>query len=90
MIVTVARVSDPDHFLEIFRTVGARKRREHGCRAARAYVDPEDAHRVWSFFDWDATDYEGFLADPEIPAIARRLGLLAGPVHVTAAADLDA
>lgn len=90
MIVTIARVADPDRFLEVFATVGAQKRREHGCRSARAYLDPEDAHRVWSVFDWDAEDYEGFLADPEVSAIARELGIQAPPVHVTPAAELDA
>ncbi|WP_017593847.1 antibiotic biosynthesis monooxygenase family protein [Nocardiopsis potens] len=90
MIVTIARVSDPDRFLEVFTTIGVKKRREHGCRSARAYFDPEDAHRVWSVFDWDAEDYEAFLADPEVPAIARRLGLREPPVHAAAAAELDA
>jgi quinol monooxygenase YgiN len=90
VIVTVAKVTDPDRFLEIFETVGTEKRREHGCRGARAYLDPDDAHRVWCVFDWDAKDYEEFLADPEIPAIARELGLQAPPVHAVAATELDA
>ncbi|MCV0396269.1 MAG: hypothetical protein K5872_04150 [Rhizobiaceae bacterium] len=90
MIVTIAKVTDPDWFLEIFRTVGADKRREHGCRSARVYFDPDDAHRVWSVFDWDAEDYAGFLADPEVPAIARQLGIREPPVHAVAAAELDA
>ena len=90
MIVTVARVTDPERFLEVFTTIGAAKRREHGCRGARVHVDPDDANRVWSVFDWDAKDYEGFLADPDIPAIARELGLHAPPVHAVAVAELDA
>jgi hypothetical protein len=89
VIVTIARVTDPDRFLEVFETVGAEKRREHGCRGARVYFDPDDAHRVWSVFDWDAKDYDGFLADPEIPAIARELGIEAPPVHAVAATELD-
>ena len=90
MIVTIARVTDPDQFLKIFRTLGPDKRREHGCRSARVFFDPDDAHRVWSVFDWDAEDYAGFLADPEIPAIARQLGLQEPPVHAVAAIELDA
>jgi quinol monooxygenase YgiN len=90
VIVTVARVVDPDRFLEVFTTIGAEKRREHGCRSARAYPDPDDAHRMWSVFDWDADDYAGFLADPGIPAIAQELGLEGPPVHAVAAAELDA
>ena len=90
MIVTIARVTDPDRFLEVFETVGAQKRRQHGCRGARVYFDPEDAHRVWCVFDWDAKDYDEFLADPEIPAIARALGIQAPLVHAVAAIELDA
>ncbi|MDA0563358.1 antibiotic biosynthesis monooxygenase [Streptomonospora sp. S1-112] len=89
MIVTIAKVSDPERFLEVFATVGARKRAEHGCRGARVYFDPDDPHRAWSVFDWDAEDYAGFLADPEVPAIARALALQSPPVHATAAVELD-
>ncbi len=59
MIVTIARVSDPDRFLEVFETVGAEKRREHGCRGARVYFDPDDAHRVWPVFYWDGRTTTG-------------------------------
>ncbi|GAA3786411.1 hypothetical protein [Micromonospora maritima] len=90
MIVTVTRTTDRDRFLDVFTTVGAAKRREHGCRRAQVFFDPDDAHRAWSVFDWDAEDYAGFLADPEIPAIALQLGMQAPPVHVVAATDLDA
>jgi quinol monooxygenase YgiN len=90
VIVTVARTTDPDRFLEVFKTIGARKRREHGCRSARLYVDPDDPNRLWSVFDWDPEDYEQFLADPEIPAIARELGLQAPPAHAVAAIELNA
>ncbi|WP_280332988.1 hypothetical protein [Nocardia wallacei] len=90
MIVTIARVTDPDRFLEVFQTVGAEKRKEHGCRGARVYVDPEGSQRVWCVFDWDAADYGTFLADPEIPAIAQQLGLQAPPVHAPLATELDA
>lgn len=89
MIVTVARVADPDRFLEVFQTVGVQKRRQHGCRGSWVYVDPDDAHRVWSVFDWDGKDYDEFLADPEVPAIARELGLQSPPVHAVAATELD-
>jgi quinol monooxygenase YgiN len=88
VVVTVARVIDPEQFMEVFRTVGEAKRREHGCRSARVYVDPEDAHRMWSVFEWDAERYEEFLADPDVPAIARQLGLLAPPAHAVAAIEL--
>lgn len=90
MIVTIARVTDPERFMEVFETVGSEKRRQHGCRGARVYFDPDDAHRAWSVFDWDAKDYDGFLTDPAIPAIARELGIEAPPVLAVAATELDA
>jgi hypothetical protein len=37
-----------------------------------------------------ALERNEFLADPEIPAIARELGIQAPPVHVVAATELDA
>jgi hypothetical protein len=89
VIVTIAKVTDPKRFLEVFQNVGAAKRRQHNCRGARVYFDPDDAHRVWSIFDWDAKDYDDFLADPEVSAIARQLGLQAPPVHVAAASVLN-
>lgn len=89
MIVTVAKVSDLDRFLEVFATKGKVKRREHGCRGARVFLDPDDHDRVWAVFDWDGEDYAGFLSDPEIPAIARELALVASPVHPVAAAEYD-
>lgn len=90
MIVTIAKVTDVDRFLEVFATTGVEKRREHGCRGARVFLDPDDPHRVWSVFDWDEEDYNGFLADPEVPAIAERLGLQAPPVLATPTAEYDA
>lgn len=90
MIVTVAKVTDLDQFLETFSTSGAEKRREHGCRGSQVFLDPDDPDRVWVAFDWDEKDYEGFLADPEIPAIARQLALQAPPLHAALVAAHDA
>lgn len=90
MIVTVAKVTDFHQFLRAFAYEGRVKRREHGCRGAYVVRDPEDADRVWVFFDWEQKDYEGFLADPEIPAIARLLALREPPVKVEPVARYDA
>ena len=89
MIVTIAKVADFDQFLKTFSTVGVEKRKEHGCRGAHVVRDPDDPDRVWAFFDWDAEDYEGFLQDPEIPAIARELALREPPVKVDPTARYD-
>lgn len=90
MIVTIAEVADFDQFMATFSTRGVEKRREHGCKGACVVRDPADRDRVWVFFDWSAEDYEGFLADPEIPSIARELALLAAPVQAVPAAEFDA
>jgi hypothetical protein len=89
VIVTIAKVADFDQFLKTFSTKGVEKRREHGCRGAQVFRDPEDESRVWSVFDWDAEDYDGFLSDPEIPAIARELGLAGPPVQAVSIAEYD-
>jgi hypothetical protein len=90
MIVTVAEVTDFDQFLETFSTTGRDKRREHRCRGSRVFQDPDDPSRVWAVFDWDIEDYEGFLSDPEVPAIARDLALREPPVTVDPVAQYDA
>jgi hypothetical protein len=90
MIVTIAKVADFDQFLRTFSNEGVVKRKEHGCKGAHVVRGPEDACRVWVFFDWAQEDYEEFLADPEIPAIARKLALREPPVKVDPVAEYDA
>ena len=89
MIVTIAKVADFDQFMTTFSTKGVEKRRQHGCRGAHVVRDPDDPNRVWAFFDWDIEDYEKFLADPEVPAIARELALAEPPVKVDPTARYD-
>jgi quinol monooxygenase YgiN len=90
MIVTIAKVADFDRFMRTFSTEGVAKRREHGCRGAHVVRDPDDAGRVRTFFDWAQEDYERFLADPDVPAIARQLALREPPVKVEPVAHYDA
>lgn len=90
MFVTIAKVADFDQFLRTFSTTGAEKRREHGCKGAQVFRDPDDTDRVWVFFDWEIEDYQRFLSDPEIPAIARELALREPPVKVDPIAQYDA
>ena len=89
MIVTVANVADFEQFLHTFATKGVEKRREHGCRGARVFRDPRDHSCVWAIFDWNREDYERFLADPEIPSIARELGLQSPPSHPELVAEFE-
>jgi hypothetical protein len=44
---------------------------------------------VWVFFDWKVEDYERFLSDPEVPAIASELALLEPPVKAETVAHYD-
>jgi quinol monooxygenase YgiN len=87
MILATAKVTDFDQFLEMFSTRGAEKRKEHGSRHSHVFRDPEDASRVWVVADWDAADYEGFIADPEVPAIFQEAGLKGPPVKAQPAGE---
>jgi hypothetical protein len=89
MIVTIAKVADFDQFLKTFSTKGAEKRREHACKGSYVFRDPDDPNRVWVFFDWKIEDYERFLSDTEIPAIARELALREPPVKADPVAQYD-
>ena len=90
MIATIAQVTDFDQFLGIFSTIGVEKRKEHGCKGAHLFRDPDDLNRVWVFFDWEIDDYERFLADPDIPAIAQERALAEPPVKIDPIAQYDA
>jgi quinol monooxygenase YgiN len=89
MIVTITKVADFDQFLKTFSTKGVEKRKEHGCKGSHVFRDPDDPSRVWAFFDWKTEDYEGFLSDPEIPAIAQELALREPPVKADPVAQYD-
>ena len=67
MIATIAKVAEFDQFMATFSTIGVEKRKEHGCKGAYVFRDPDDPDRVWVFFDWDIEDYQRFLSDPRDP-----------------------
>jgi hypothetical protein len=54
------------------------------------FRDPDDPGRVLVCFDWMREDYNGFPADPEIPAIARQLALSAPPAEAELLGSYDA
>ena len=89
MILASAKIADVDQFLQTFSTKGAEKRKEHGSKGSRVFRDPEDAGKVWVVFDWEAADYEKFIADPEVPAIFREAGLQGPPVKAEAVGRYD-
>ncbi len=82
-------VLDFDQFLRAFSNEGVGKRREYVCKGAHVIRDPDDANRVWAFFEWAQKDFEEFLADPDIPAIGRKLALQGAPVKVEPIAQYD-
>jgi len=53
------------------------------------FLDPADSNRVWVVFDRDARDYEVFLADLEVLAIARNLALAGPPIRADSIAAYD-
>jgi quinol monooxygenase YgiN len=79
MILATTTFEDYDRFMEIFSTLGAEKRAEHGCRGADVYRDPNDEHRVWVIFDWDQQGWKSFVSDPAVPPIMQRAGHKGGP-----------
>jgi quinol monooxygenase YgiN len=89
VIVTIAKVADFDQFLKAFSTKGAAKRKQHGSTGSHVFRDPDDPNRVWVVFDWQVEDYEKFLSDPEVPAIAQELALSAPPMTVDPVAQYD-
>jgi hypothetical protein len=89
VIVTIAKVADFDQFLKTFSSKGAEKRKEHGSKGSQIFRDPDDPSRLWVIFDWEMEDYERFLSDPEIPAIAQELALQGPPVEPESVGEYD-
>ena len=89
MILSIAKVADFDQFLKTFSTNGAEKRKEHGSKGSQVFRDPDDPSRVLVIFDWEIGGYEKFISDPEVPAIARELGLQGPPVKAESVGEYD-
>ena len=79
MILATTTVEDFDRFLNTFSTTSAEKRKQHGCKGATVYRDPNEADRVWVAFDWDEAGWQSFVTDPEVPAIMKAAGHKAKP-----------
>jgi len=74
MLVATTQVEDFDHFMEVFSTAGADKRKQHGSKGVQVFRDPSEDDRVWAIFDWDIEGWQSFVSDPETPAIIREAG----------------
>jgi heme-degrading monooxygenase HmoA len=77
--IAKTRVKDFDLFRETFTTRGAAKRREFGSRGARVFRGADDPNEVIVVFDWERSDIEAFLADPEVPEVMKAAGLEGPP-----------
>jgi hypothetical protein len=90
MILATTQIEDYDHFISVFSTAGADKRREHGSKGAHVFRDPNEADRVWVLFDWDEAGWQSFVSDPEVPPIMQRAGHKGRPQAAEFGADCDA
>ena len=79
MILATTTIEDYDHWIEIFSTTSAAKRKEHGSKGAQVFRDPREEDRVWVLFDWDEAGWQSFTSDPEVPAIFQEAGFTEGP-----------
>ena len=79
MLLATTKVADVDHFIRVFSTKGAEKRRLHGSKGAAVFADPTESDRVWAIFDWDAAGWKNFVSDPETPAILQEAGHVGKP-----------
>jgi hypothetical protein len=79
MILATLRVEDFDRFMRVVSTSGAEKRKQHGSKGSRVFRDPEGDDRVWVLFDWDEEGWQGFVSDPEMPAVFEEAGLSGKP-----------
>ena len=74
IILATTTVEDVDHFLDIYSTKGAEKRKVHGSKGSTVFRDPNEDDRVWAIFDWDAEGWQSFVSDPEVPPILQEAG----------------
>ena len=79
MILATTEVEDVDRFLDVFSTKGAEKRAQHGSKGSTVFRDPTEQDRVWVLFDWDATGWQSFVSDPDVPAILKAAGHVGKP-----------
>ena len=79
MVLATAKIGDFDRFWNTFSTKGAEKRKQHGCKGAHVFRDPNESDRVWAIFDWDEAGWQSFTSDPEVPAIFQEAGFTQGP-----------
>ena len=90
MLLATTRVEDVDHWLEIFSTTSAEKRKQHGSKGSTVFRDPNEDDRVWALFDWDEQGWQSFVSDPEVPAILQEAGHKSRPQAAELVGQYDA
>ena len=75
MVLATAKIEDFDRFWNTFSTKGAEKRKQHGCKGAHVFRDPNESDRVWAIFDWDEAGWQSFTLDPRSRRSFRKPGL---------------
>jgi hypothetical protein len=90
MILATTKVEDFDRFLKTFSTKGAEKRKQHGSKGSTVFRDPNENDRVWVLFDWDASGWQNFVSDPEVPPILEEAGHKGKPQAAELGGQYDA
>src|SRR3954453_4448040 len=82
MVLATAKIEDFDRFWNTFSTKGAEKRKQHGCKGAHVFRDPNESDRVWAIFDWDEAGWQRFHLGPRGPGDLSGSRLYARPAQV--------
>ena len=90
MVLATTTFEDYERFMEVFTTMGAEKRKEHGCKGAHIFRDPYDSDRIWAVFDWDEEGWKRFVSDPAVPPIMQQAGHKGRPQTAGFDVHLDA
>ncbi len=90
MLLATTQVEDLDQFMDIFSTLGAEKRKQHGSKGATVFRDPSEQDRLWAIFDWDEQGWQSFVSDPEVPPIMKQAGHKSKPVAAELVGRCDA
>jgi quinol monooxygenase YgiN len=90
MVLATTTFEDYGRFMEVFTTMGAEKRKEHGCKGAHIFRDPNDDDRIWAVFDWDEEGWKSFVSDPAVPPIMQQAGHKGRPQTASFDVHLDA
>ena len=90
MLLATTKVEDVDHWLKIFSTTSAEKRKQHGSKGSTVFRDPNEDDRVWALFDWDEQGFKNFVSDPEVPPILQGAGHKTSPQAAELLGQYDA